>query len=447
MEESFKRLSFKYAWRDYQEKFLAGFQEHITDNHLHIIAPPGSGKTILGIEMLLRIGKPALVLAPTLTIRNQWKDRIKTFFDHGGYAEVSLDIKNPKTITLSTYQSLYSLYNSFGASSSQGLLAYIKGHGFSTLVLDEAHHLKNNWWESLFLLKAIEGLTIVALTATPPYDSSALELERYFKLCGPIDDEIAVPDLVRNGDLCPHQDFVYFSKPQESEIRYIVRYREQINSFFNTLKTNSDFIAFLRSLPIYKNSEASLELLYEQTSFFSAILIFLHAAGVPIPKKKLKLLGFTQETLAFPSFSYEWATLLLTPILISDREQYQDDEALLQSLEKGLRRIGAWDKGRIAFEGNNALYKNLASSPSKFKSVKEILEASNKNLGANLRAVVLTDFIRKAYLDFEGTDLSRLHKMGVLPLLHYIRVTTELGEQMAVLTGTFGCGKIAQQSA
>ena len=84
MQKLSDNLKFKYTWRNYQQKFLDGFQEHIKDGHLHVIAPPGSGKTILGLEILKRIGKPTLVLSPTLTIRNQWRSRLLEFFTVNG---------------------------------------------------------------------------------------------------------------------------------------------------------------------------------------------------------------------------------------------------------------------------------------------------------------------------------------------------------------------------
>lgn len=39
---------------------------------LHIVAPPGSGKTLLGLLLAARRGRRTLVLAPTVTIRSQW---------------------------------------------------------------------------------------------------------------------------------------------------------------------------------------------------------------------------------------------------------------------------------------------------------------------------------------------------------------------------------------
>ncbi|HVL96849.1 MAG TPA: DEAD/DEAH box helicase family protein, partial [Solirubrobacteraceae bacterium] len=43
--------------------------------HTHIVAPPGSGKTIMGLEIARRIGQPALVLCPTTAFQAQWAAR------------------------------------------------------------------------------------------------------------------------------------------------------------------------------------------------------------------------------------------------------------------------------------------------------------------------------------------------------------------------------------
>ncbi|WP_340158842.1 DEAD/DEAH box helicase family protein, partial [uncultured Maribacter sp.] len=153
MQKFRELLKFKYTWRSYQQKFLDGFQSHIKDEHLHVVAPPGSGKTILGLEILIRIGKPTLVLAPTLTIRNQWRSRLLDFFAvHKDFNEYSLDLKKPSLITFSTYQSLFALTKSFDENEKQQLLDFITSHGIKTLVLDEAHHLKNEWWQCLYHL-------------------------------------------------------------------------------------------------------------------------------------------------------------------------------------------------------------------------------------------------------------------------------------------------------
>ena len=74
-----ENITFKYSWRKYQQRVLDDLQEHLQDGHLHIVAPPGSGKTVLGLEVALRLNKPTLILAPTLAIRNQWVQRFCDF--------------------------------------------------------------------------------------------------------------------------------------------------------------------------------------------------------------------------------------------------------------------------------------------------------------------------------------------------------------------------------
>lgn len=44
----------------------------VPESPLHIVAPPGSGKTLVGLELARRNGARALALAPTTTIRSQW---------------------------------------------------------------------------------------------------------------------------------------------------------------------------------------------------------------------------------------------------------------------------------------------------------------------------------------------------------------------------------------
>ncbi len=430
-------LKFKYNWRSYQEKFLANFKEHIHDNHLHVVAPPGSGKTILGLEMMIKVGKPTLVLSPTLTVRNQWQSRLKEFFiQEATFSAYTLDIKAPKYFTFSTYQSLHALNKSFNNTGEDSLISFIKKNKINTLVLDEAHHLKNEWWKCLFKLKEIENLTIIALTATPPYDSSGAELYKYFKLCGPIDEEIAVPDLIKNGDLCPHQDFVYFSKPDEAQIKYIIRYREKIIDFMDTLIANINFQEFLQNLAIYKDTETSLEKIYDHPEFFSSVLIFLNACKIDIDRNKLHFLGFDDVQTTFPTLNYEWLQILLQHVLVTERDFYTKDEILLNTIDKDLRKIGVLENAKVNFIGDANLYRSLANSPSKLESILKILHASYKSINNNLRSVVLTDFITKEFLNYTGENPEELNKLGVVSIFQYLRTKSNLKKHIGVLTGS-----------
>lgn len=77
------RLRFSGTWRRYQELALDAFDRDVAAGRTrtHVVAPPGSGKTVLGLEMIARLGRPALVLAPTATIQAQWPRALRAF-DH-----------------------------------------------------------------------------------------------------------------------------------------------------------------------------------------------------------------------------------------------------------------------------------------------------------------------------------------------------------------------------
>jgi len=77
------------------------------EKDLSIVAPPGSGKTILGLYVwsdLVR--KPALVLSPNSAIQAQWIDRTSLFDLDGRESEMKLTPQEPGLLTSLTYQSL-----------------------------------------------------------------------------------------------------------------------------------------------------------------------------------------------------------------------------------------------------------------------------------------------------------------------------------------------------
>ena len=250
-----ENIKFKYDWRKYQSRVLDELDEHLDDNHLHIIAPPGSGKTVLGLEVALRLNKPTLIFTPTVAIKNQWIQRFTELFLQTEQKPewISRDIKNPKFLTVTTYQALHAACsgvdldeeqeeseeengdngNVKGNSKTKEIIKLLQAQNIGTIVVDEAHHLKNAWWQSLTKVKKALNSTIVGLTATPPYDVSHLEWQRYIELNGPVDAEISVPELVVEGDLCPHQDYVFFSSPTIEEHQKIEEYRQRIKTLFN----------------------------------------------------------------------------------------------------------------------------------------------------------------------------------------------------------------------
>ena len=77
----FEALSFGGEWRPYQRAALAAFEKDRQHGRkrTHIVAPPGSGKTLLGVELIRRVGKRALVLAPNQGIQQQWPRAVGQF--------------------------------------------------------------------------------------------------------------------------------------------------------------------------------------------------------------------------------------------------------------------------------------------------------------------------------------------------------------------------------
>jgi superfamily II DNA or RNA helicase len=63
-------LQFRHPFRKCQRQILDQVEtSKPAERKHHIVAPPGSGKTIVGLELIRRFGKPAVVFATTATIQ------------------------------------------------------------------------------------------------------------------------------------------------------------------------------------------------------------------------------------------------------------------------------------------------------------------------------------------------------------------------------------------
>lgn len=168
----------------------------------------------MGIELIKRIDYSALILVPSITIREQWVERICEAFlvkQENRDQYLSQDLKKPKLITVVTYQALHSAMSHYCGELVEtndefktveevdyhnfDVISNFKECQLGTLCLDECHHLRSEWWKSLEeFKKAFNNIFTVALTATPPYDSNLSMWTRYMDMCGDIDEEITVPE-------------------------------------------------------------------------------------------------------------------------------------------------------------------------------------------------------------------------------------------------------------
>ena len=444
-------IKFKFSWRKYQQEVLEELAHHLDDNHLHIIAPPGSGKTILGLEVMLRLNKPTLIFAPTIAIRNQWIQRFRELFLQSESEPnwISRDIRAPKFLTVSTYQGLHAAFSGMQdketdepeegepemkPESVREILKNLKALKIGTIVVDEAHHLKNAWWQSLTELKKELSPTVVGLTATPPYDVSHAEWQRYLEFNGPVDAEISVPALIAEGDLCPHQDLIYFSQPSDQESEQIKAHRMKVQQLFAELKEDQQLIHALESHSIFKKPGKNLEWIYTHLEFYSATLIFLHAVGKKVSSRHLKIIG--DKKLAIPALDYEWMETLLTFYLYKGEGAFEEQKEHQTLLLNKLKRFGAIERKSINFRDNSKLSKYLRSSISKLQSIADIVEFEHREQKEDLRLVVLSDYIRKEFLTDSEENTLELNKLGVLPIFEKLRRESDGTLKMGVLTGS-----------
>lgn len=449
------QLSFKGQWRQYQQRVLDKSESFMDDGKIHLVAAPGSGKTTLGIEFIRRFGNPTLILVPTVTIRQQWVDRIKqAFLSDANQAEqlISQDLKRPKMITVATYQALHSAMNQVvgdGLIEDTDDTAQQEHFNFQdfdirktfedkdlgTLCLDECHHLRNEWWKSLEIFrKSFPKIKMISLTATPPYEGEPALWERYISMCGEIDEEITVPELVKEGTLCPHQDYVYFAFPTKEERTQLDQFEKQKLNFLTKLSADINFSNTIQSSPALSDQIRDDDLL-ANPKYLSAILIFLRSKELPFPQRFQELLAAK----ALPTFTLEWFETLLNGIIFQVPNWFGFTEEAFNQLKSDLKANGLIERNQVKLIRNKKQDVLLNQSLGKLNAVRDIFKAEYQALGSNLRQLVLTDFIRKDFQVHLGDKNAQFTQLGVLSYFESIR--REMIEQswtvpVAVLTGS-----------
>ena len=79
-QNTFPGVRMNQPLRDYQARVIASLESMLDDGRVHIAAAPGSGKTVLGLEIMRLLNRKALILVPTVNLRNQWKERFLGMF-------------------------------------------------------------------------------------------------------------------------------------------------------------------------------------------------------------------------------------------------------------------------------------------------------------------------------------------------------------------------------
>ena len=122
-----------------------------------VVAPPNSGKTIIGLELIARKRQPALILVHRRQLFDQWMDRIQSFLripkDKIGQIGNQKN-KIEKEITIAMIQSL----------TRKESLEYLSNE-FGMIIVDECHHIPAK--SSRGVISQLNSYYLYGLTATP----------------------------------------------------------------------------------------------------------------------------------------------------------------------------------------------------------------------------------------------------------------------------------------
>ena len=459
----YKDVTFKYPFRDYQTRVLEQLGDMMEDGRLHVSAAPGAGKTVLGLEAIKRLACKALILVPTINLRNQWKERfLSLFIDEtkpGLYdywnENFSTDLSDPGIITCSTYQALYQVY---GGSSDEEeeqdtkitgrfkeIIEQYKALGIQTVCLDEAHHLKREWWKALTDFLGEMDVKLISLTATPPMDTTNLEWKRYIGLCGDIDQEISIPEMVVKKCLCPHQDYLYICKPTAEEESKVLQEVYRNRECEAEVLKNVELYREIKQLPFLADPEENKEIILKNPEYISRIISYAayirstcqveleggmelaeHAFDIWDKRIRSMVLDDTRALEGRErNADTSWFLPLMKDILETDPGSYSDGLKKFLKDKLTVNHLMKDGKVKIAFGTENA-DRILKGSASKLNAVVDILLSESEVMGTDLRALVLMDHIRKEDMSKVET-IESLTDLGVSSVFERLRRQEHLG--------------------
>lgn len=125
-----------------------------------IVAPPGSGKTVLGLSIIASKTRPALIIVHRKQLADQWMERIETFLgiQKKDIGKVSAGkAKVGRCITVAMVQSLNKIIDSQEGAALQ--------KAFGTILIDECHHVPAESYRNT--ISKLHSFYLYGLTATP----------------------------------------------------------------------------------------------------------------------------------------------------------------------------------------------------------------------------------------------------------------------------------------
>ena len=125
-----------------------------------IVAPPGSGKTVVGLKIIANKQQPALIIVHRNQIADQWAERIEAFLgiakqDIGRIGQGKTKIGKQVTIAM-----IQSLGKELQKTEAENLV-----RSFGTIIVDECHHIAAETFKNAVSL--FHSYFLYGLTATP----------------------------------------------------------------------------------------------------------------------------------------------------------------------------------------------------------------------------------------------------------------------------------------
>lgn len=206
-----------------------------------IVLPCGSGKTVVGIEIMSRLKTNTLVLAPNVAAIHQWKRELlnKTNLTEDMIGEYSSESKEIKPVTLSTYQILTWRENK--DSDEYPHFSLFRKGDWGLIIYDEVHMLP----APVFRITAeIQAVFRVGLTATLIREDG--REDEVFSLVGPKRYDTPWTELEKRGFIAKaycHE--IRIMLPESLEIEYATAKR---HDKYKIASTNPEKIRVTREL-------------------------------------------------------------------------------------------------------------------------------------------------------------------------------------------------------
>lgn len=409
------------SFRKYQEDLLSSFELLRAKGikKYHFVAPPGSGKTLLGLEMMLRMNVAAAVFSPTSAIQAQWIEYCRDF---GVGLEASSDPDSEARLLSLTYQSVS--IKERGSTelhpNAQKLLEIIKKRPL--LIFDECHHLTKEWARILKEAAHDGDNYLIGLTATPPLDKEAQAQETYYELLGPVSAEVTLPPVIKEGYLAPFQDLVYLVSPTDTELELLSRKLQPYKDLMQALRSQNYILPIqfraeqrLENFRTTRNTIWTYEELWQKKpELCQALVRFVIKYGTELPLSVIPSPEMEEEPdfrdilLVLQDYIYEYLRPLSRES--TDTVQKEKAELLIKQCSAALEALGYRMGSRKIHKGQDTVQRLLGKSRGKILAVKPILIQELRLLGEDFRCLILCDY--ESDKDNDGT--------GAIELLEFL---------------------------